>query len=275
MNEIALSSVQEIIKELNMLPNGYIFRGQAEADWRLESSLERVLGDHWTPSQARKFEDYGLAHFKPKFHLYDDENLQPTSTLEWLSLMQHYGAPTRLLDFTESPFVALYFALEAINPSVLKSKFNSKMAIYALNYSQMMDASLDYIRKKDASFSETKLSLQTRQDEVFDQIVDRFSYPIAWATEPQRVNKRLDRQSGCFLVAGDRGLRIEEILSSAIYKEIELTKFVIPVRLIDGLYALLRKMNINSKSIYGDLQGLCRAIRMEMQIYVNPVVVEK
>ena len=67
MNEIALSSVQEIIKELNMLPNGYIFRGQAEADWRLESSLERVLGDHWTPSQARKFEDYGLAHFKPKF----------------------------------------------------------------------------------------------------------------------------------------------------------------------------------------------------------------
>ncbi len=35
--------------------------------------------------------------------------------LEWLSIMQHFGAPTRLLDFTYSIYIALYFAIEHMN----------------------------------------------------------------------------------------------------------------------------------------------------------------
>ena len=38
----------------------------------------------------------------------------PANRLEWLALMQHYGTPTRLLDFTRSPYVACYFALEEL-----------------------------------------------------------------------------------------------------------------------------------------------------------------
>lgn len=227
MTEIHLSAADEVIRRLNELPNSYIFRGQASADWQLESSLERSIGAKWTPANARKFEDHTLDRFRPKFHLYDGENEEPTSRLEWLALMQHYGAPTRLLDFTESPFVALYFALETIDPKTLASRPYARMAIFALDYSKMMDASLGFIRSKDPSFKETRHTFQSKQDEIFDTIVDRQSYPIAWVTEPRRINKRLDRQSGCFLVAGDRSSRIQEILQDPMHRNIDLTKFTI------------------------------------------------
>lgn len=143
------------------------------------------------------------------------------------------------------------------------------MAIFALDYSKMMDASIGCIAKNDIEFRETRLSVYSKQDEVFDNIVDRFSYKIAWVTEPKHINKRVDLQSGCFVVCGDRDSRIEDILSLPIYEDIGLTKFIIPISLYGNLFALLRKMNINSKSLYGDLQGLCRSIRMKMQIYAS------
>src|SRR3569833_1880983 len=132
MNEVRLESPDDVIRKLNELPNSYIFRGQASADWRIESSLERTLGKLWSPANAAKFEEYSLDRFRPKFHLYDGENIEPVSRLAWLALMQHYGAPTRLVDFTESPFVALYFAMETLDPRILRDKPDSRMAVFAL-----------------------------------------------------------------------------------------------------------------------------------------------
>src|SRR5215469_15080320 len=118
MNSIEIDSVDNLIYLINSLPNNYFYRGQADASWYLQSSLERIVGSNWSAETARKFEDFALKSFRPKFHLYDRENVQPGSKLAWLSIMQHYGVPTRLLDFTESPYVALYFALEALVPSL-------------------------------------------------------------------------------------------------------------------------------------------------------------
>lgn len=81
------------------------------------------------------------------------------------------------------------------------------------------------------------------------------------------LNARLDRQAGSFLLSGNRGLRIEDVLSSSLYAQATKYKFVIPANLYTGVFALLRKMNITSKSLYGDLDGLAHAIRMQLQIY--------
>ena len=266
MKEIKITSIDQLIVELNSLPNSYIFRGQASAAWPLASSLERTLDGKWSAANARKFEEYALECFKSKFHLYDGENTEPNSLLAWLSMMQHYGAPTRLIDFTESPYVALYFAIETIRPGADKS---ASMAVYAINYTEMMEASLSHIKEKDAKFTETRESLRTRQDSIYEEIVNRFAYDIAWVTEPGRINKRLDRQSGCFLLSGNREKRIEDILCSPTYSSIGLTKYIIPLVFLNNIWALLRKMNINSKTIYGDLQGLCHSLRIEMQIYAT------
>lgn len=262
MNSVDVDSVAALIELINGLPNNYFFRGQADASWHLQSSLERVVGTNWSADNARKFEDFSLKNFCSKFHLYDRENLQPSSKLAWLSIMQHYGVPTRLVDVTESPYVALYFALETSAPAQQRD-----MALYAIDYSAVMDKSIEHIRSKDSEFSETRAMLFDRQDEVFDQVVDRFAYDIAWIGEPKLLNARLDRQAGSFLLSGNRGLRIEDVLNSSLYSSVDMRKIVIKGSLVTGVFSLLRKMNITSKSLYGDLDGLARSIRMQMQIY--------
>ncbi len=262
MKELNVSSVQELIEKLNNLPNNFIYRGHADAAWPLQSSLERIIGSKWSKEEVEKFEDYSIAEFRSKFHLYDRENVQPNSKLAWLSIMQHYGVPTRLLDFTESPYVALYFALEAYAPQTCND-----FAIFTLDYSAVMDRSIQHICSNDSAFKETRLTMREKQDEVFEKIVDRFAYNIAWIAEPKQLNARLDRQAGSFLLSGNRSLRIQDVLNSDPYKDVIMDKIHIPHELYTGIFALLRKMNITSKSLYGDLDGLARSIRMQMQIY--------
>ncbi len=262
MNQVNIQSVEQLLEELNRLPNCYIFRGHANAAWRLESSLERVVGQKWSKEFAKQIEEYSLSAFKSKFHLYDHENIRPESKLAWLSIMQHYGVPTRLLDFTESPYVALYFALELYNPQL-----PTDFAVFAIDYTIAMQKSIDYIAAKDADFKETRDSVYDKQDEVFEKTVDRFAYDILWIAEPKQLNVRLDRQAGSFLLSGNSGTKIEDILASQPYTDICFTKYCIPGNLYEGVFALLRKMNITSKSLYGNLDGLARSIHMLMKVY--------
>lgn len=262
MKQVQIESVEELLETINRLPNSFFYRGQADAAWRLESSLERTIGDGWSAEKAQKFEEFSLKQFCSKFHLYDRENIQPESKLAWLSIMQHYGVPTRLLDFTESPYVALYFALESYSP-----QSQCDFCLYAINYSAILEQSILYIRSKDADFKETRMTVFDKQDEIFVKVVDRFSYDIAWVAEPKLLNARLDRQAGSFLLSGNRSMRIEEVLASPLYSSDDIIKFIIPAKFCIGIFALLRKMNMTSKSLYGDLDGLARSIRMEMKIY--------
>lgn len=262
MTEINITSTDQLLREINSLTNNYIYRGHASCNWKLESTLERTLGDKWDNVTVSKFEQYALERFRPKFHLYDRENAAPQSKLAWLSIMQHYGAPTRLLDFSESPYVALYFALEDYQPH-LKDDF----ALFAIDYSALMEKSIDYIKRNDSKFTETRETVSSRQDMIFEEVVDRFSYEIAWVTEPTKLNVRLDRQSGCFLVSGDKGTRISQILDSTLYSGCDFRKYRIDHSLYTGIFALLRKANLTSKNIYGDLQGLAKSIKMELQVY--------
>ncbi|PWE14394.1 FRG domain-containing protein [Alcaligenes faecalis] len=262
MKLIEILSVDELIKNINTLPNHYIYRGQANSSWSLQSSLERVVGVNWSSDNAQKFECFSLDRFQSKFHLYDTENCQPVSKLAWLAAMQHYGVPTRLIDFSESPYVALYFALEAFDYAA-----NSCFSIYLFDYRAIMERSMQYIKSMDRDFVETRDTIQGRQDEIFDQVVDRFSYDIAWITEPKILNARIDRQAGSFLLSGNKGRKIEDILSSDLYKGVDMQKMIIPFELATGVYSLLRKMNVTGRSLYGDLGGLAKSIRMEVQAY--------
>ncbi|SKC83310.1 FRG domain-containing protein [Burkholderia sp. CF099] len=264
METIRVDSTEELVFTLNSYANHFVFRGQANADWGLQSALERIVGEKWSPQQATKFEEFSLEQFKSKFHLYDKENTQPTSKLAWLSIMQHYGVPTRLLDFSESPYVAMYFALESYSPNS-----NSDLAIYALDYTGIMEKSIEHISARDSGFRETRHSVFARADVIFDETVDRFSYPIVWIAEPRQLNARLDRQAGTFLICGDRGERIESVLSASTYAGVVMHKICFPRSLYPSCFALLRKMNLTSKSLYGDLDGLARAIRMNMQVYAT------
>lgn len=264
IEEKEITSIIDLMHELNNLPNHFVFRGQADSQWGLQSSLERILGRKWSAKYARKFEDYSLDVFKSKYHIYSGTEHLPKSKLSWLSVMQHYGVPTRLIDFTTSPYIALYFALENYDPLSKKN-----LAIFAIDYTSLMQESVEYIKSKDNQFQETRLSLQGKQDHVFDDVVDRYSYDIAWITEPIELNARIDRQSGTFLISGNLEKTIDSIVSLPLYKTTKMIKFNISTSLYEGIYVALRKMSINSKSIYGDLSGLAKSIRMELHSYTT------
>lgn len=260
--EKRVASISELTHELNVLPNHFAFRGQADAGWGLRSTLERTLGNKWSAETARLFENYSLDVFKSKYHIYSGSEHIPNSKFAWLSVMQHYGVPTRLIDFTTSPYIALYFALETYDPLS-----NQDFAIYAMDYTAIMEESLKYIKKCDNKFLETRSTLQGKQDLIFDDVVDRYAYDIAWITEPIELNARIDRQAGTFLISGNLEKTIESIVNSALYNSSTKLKITIPSHLYEGVYVALRKMSINSKSIYGDLAGLAKSIRMELNVY--------
>ena len=81
--------------------------------WPLDSSLSRYLQIFkmdrraWPEPEGRI-----LRVFKRKAHQFLEKPPDPDDDFQWLALMQHHGAPTRLLDFTWSPYVAAFFALE-------------------------------------------------------------------------------------------------------------------------------------------------------------------
>ncbi|WP_086639158.1 FRG domain-containing protein [Acetobacter okinawensis] len=257
-----IDNLNDLIVRLDCFGNGYIYRGQADSEWKLQSALERAISLSWSHENVKKFEDFSLNQFKSKFSIYDRENTRPASKLSWLSAMQHYGIPTRLLDFTASPYVALYFALENYNPYLKKD-----ISVFAINYDQFRQKSFEYIKKNNNDFNFSIDNLLENQDQIFDKFVDLRSHNIVWITEPEILNVRLDRQAGSFLMSGNRDLRIEDALNLELYKNCSFEKLIISHSLYREIFALLRKMNLNSKSLYGDLDGLARSIRMEMQVY--------
>lgn len=222
MKIINLSTVEELILEINSLANHYIYRGQSNASWRLETTLQRASGKKFQRDFTEKAERYSLDNFSARFHLYDRENNEPHSLLEWLSLMQHYGVPTRLLDFTSSPYAALYFGIEGYD-----FQRQPEFALYCLDYTGLMNRSIELIKREDSRFTETRESIQGKSDKVFDDFIDRFNRNILWVTEPDRLNARIDRQAGCFLVSGNKEMGIEELIESDSYSEVDCRKIIL------------------------------------------------
>jgi hypothetical protein len=261
MKNVNITTMGQLIKSINGLPNHYIYRGHSDKRWRLQSTLERILGDLFA-TDAEKYENYAISVFQSKFHLYDKLNERPKTKLEWLSIMQHYGVPTQMIDFTASPYVALYFALENASKTADES-----FAVYAIDYRELSKKSLAYIKEKDKTIDIDYGDLHYKREELFNDIIDKHSYDILWEVEPAISNLRLDRQSGCFLISGCKTLTIETLLAREIYNDVEIIKFIIPGRFWDNIYNLLERMNITSKTIYGDLDGLSRSIKLFMRAY--------
>lgn len=112
---------------------GYIFRGHADRNWKLESTLtrlaQRVSGD----ISPKSLETAQLKNFRMRIRGLRGHNPQPLDENGLWSLGQHYGLCTPLLDWTQSIYIAAYFAFE--KPDSCDSNWRT---IYALNRLQLM-----------------------------------------------------------------------------------------------------------------------------------------
>jgi hypothetical protein len=106
-------TISEVLEVLEPVNHSF-FRGQADFSWSLEPSLARINHpDHCYSMSLRGWldlESYLIREFKKYSYPYLKD--KPSNEYDWLVHAQHHGLPTRLLDWSENPLKALFFAIE-------------------------------------------------------------------------------------------------------------------------------------------------------------------
>lgn len=260
MKVIHIQSWAEFLDHTRQL-NQWAFRGQPRADLPLLSSLSRRLMrfSHdkrlWPLLERRT-----LRIFRRKAHVHLSDHNLLHNDLRCIAMMQHHGGATRLLDFTKSPFVAAFFALEsAYTDSV----------VYALNTPLLWHR----VPRFDPTL--TRHAIDPRVPHNFEKYFFDNQFPLVWFGEPSDMDQRLIAQSGLFVVPGQLEKTLDELLDS--YSEAGeslLVQFVIHKEVREEAMKELYRMNITYASLWPDIDGLSRSMNQELESVWQPLVDE-
>lgn len=294
--EATLSSWSEVLRYLDALPapqlrrieggwesSEWVFRGLPDATYCLEPTIERETLNKSTEWSA--LEVFITQEFKSRarLHAFAAEVPGDEDELEWLSLMRHVGVPTRLLDFTYSPFVALYFAVRGASVS--------KVRLWAINATEV-----------NRHFVHAYFRARRKGGEVATRVVDlrSFSTPAddarsegihplvgrallatgitagemdksgcAAIVSPRALNPRIASQQGSFLLNLAEGLTLEQSLHKMMsrckgpwYRCVDIE--------IGGDLSFERRlfqMNLHEQSLFPDIQGLAAFIKQRLSLH--------
>ena len=179
-----------------------MFRGVRDARWTLQTSLERnvteagfPLSDSWGGAHVRH-EHWTIREFKTNAGKY----IAPTpgeDLLEWVALMQHYGAPTRLLDLTHSFDVALFFAFWDLR----RRDAAGESAIWAVHRRRLeQEVTGRYMAGLRKGRLPSGAMIRWDDQRTYNAAFNLgFQNRLAVAVEPKRKNVRLTAQQGLFL----------------------------------------------------------------------------
>jgi len=253
MQTIIVSNWQEFMS-LTIELDGWAFRGQQDARWPLQSSLSRYLSAFVPDRSAWRIQEQrAIRIFRRKAHNYLSDVRALSDDLRCLGLMQHHGAPTRLLDFTKSPFVAAFFALERAVTDAAVFAVNTP----ALWTDRAVPVSAPHLIRE---------MIDPRLAGNFEKFYLSDENPVMWFGEPAEMDQRLIAQAGTFVLPGLLHQPLDMILDQYTCSDELLRKIVLPSNLRDEAMRSLYRMNITNASLFPDLEGLARSIALELEI---------
>jgi len=214
-----------------------IFRGQAQSEWPLETSFDRLFWGIESEDERHKVEFDLLKYFVMELQSNRSDgycrmlseqldNLLNGGPVDYSlhAYAQHFGVPTRLLDWSTSPYIAAFFAFSE-NVLDIESSANTRVAIWALN----------------------------KESQVWSE--DR---GVKFVEPPGIENVRLRNQRGVFTLSKTPARSLEGYTDLFDDSKESLYQITIPAACASEAIQDLGIMSINSASLFPDAQGAAR-----------------
>jgi len=241
----------------------WVFRGQGSSLWKLETALERRIRHHAKAAAMERHELEGtlVREFQRKAHLYPTRLPRDSELVEWLALMRHHGAPTRLLDWTYSFFVAVYFACE---------NADDECAVWALDSTWCRVESeqlLPELKSKATSpIHACEYARRSRREyNRLSRILGFSTKALAYPVNAFYMNERLTIQQGVFIWPGNIAQGFEMNLAAlkpAAHDPVQ--KIRIARGAVDEILKELHRMNMSRATLYPGLDGFASSLNTRM-----------
>ena len=206
-----------------------------------------------------------VSEFKRRFHQYSKYIPRDNYNLEWLSLMRHYEAPTRLLDWTYSFYIALYFALEHHQ--------ESDYVVWAIDMDWVIEKARNLICSRYGSEAAKilvdKVSFSLKFNQVFKKAFLNQGDEIAFVylACPSRLTERMTVQKGVFLCQGNIKKSFLENLCAMEGWKGAIKGYVIEHEMKHEFLNRLYDMNITRTSLFPGLDGFAKSLSVFHHIF--------
>jgi hypothetical protein len=227
-------------EELGGFRSDYAFRGESDANRALVTSLARLGGDY------PRLEHHLLRNFRR----YATRQAVPRDTVwNWLAVGKHHGLPTRLLDWSHSPYVALHFATVGLG------EYQHDGVIWMVDYVQAHDRLPERLRnllegEGSQIFTVEMLGETAESLAELDRLVGE---EVALFFEPPALDDRIVNQYALFSLMTSPSARLD--LWLAEHPELA-RRVVIPAELKWEVRDKLDQANVTERVLFPGLDGL-------------------
>lgn len=249
MSEIRVNSWNELqdalfadswIEEIGRFRSRNAYRGLSDVAYPLETTLTR-LGGRYAALEK---------HLLRNFRKYAQERpVERDSVWHWLAVAQHYGLPTRLLDWTHSPFAALHFATAHID------KFDADGVVWSVNYMLVHQLVPQRLRDRLDQEGANVFTVEMLSEEVESLAeLDALSPdPFALFLEPPSIDQRIASQFAFFSLMSDPCINLDDWL---LAHPKTWRRIVIPAAIKWEIRDKLDQSNITERVLFPGLGGL-------------------